>query len=200
MNEPTVQFDLRAVLPVAVLAIVVLTIILVEICGREGVKLVTGSPTAGPTGTVGPTFTPGPSPTESPAQATATVVASVGGSDRDQVRQQDLAEIQQALEAYRADKGEYPNTHNNIQTLCVYEGDDIGCALKDFLDPLPQEPLGDPSLNGYFYQSDGERYVLYAIRESDVLPECDEHPEHLAAFDSILCLRGPSGLAPTARP
>ena len=195
MNGRTVQLDLRVVLPVAVLAVVVLTIILVEICGREDVKLVSESPTAGPTGTVGPTFTPGPSPTAGPEQATATVQSAEGGEDRDQVRQQHLAEVQQALEDYRAEEGEYPTTNNNIQTLCVYEGDDAGCALKDFLDPLPQEPLGDPSINGYFYQSDGERYVLYAIREADAVPECEDHPAHLERFDSVMCVSEP-GAAP----
>jgi hypothetical protein len=188
----TVQIDLRAVLPVAVLALVVLTIIFVEICGREDVKLTTESPTpGGPTATVGPTFTPGPTPTVGPEQETATAEVAAGGEDRDQQRQLDLADIQDALEAYFEDEDEYPNTNGNIQTVCVFE-QDIGCALTDVIDPIPSDPLGEPAENGYFYQSDGETYVLYAIRESELLPECDEHPEHLAGFDSIMCLRGPA--------
>ena len=199
MNGRTVQVDLRVLLPIAVLGVVVLAIIVTELCGREDVQPLTQVPPTGPTSTVGPTFTAGPSPTTGPEQATATQAASVGGEDRDQVRQQDLAEVQAALEAYHDDRGNYPDSNNNIQTLCVFQEVDIGCALSEFLDPLPQDPLGDPAGNGYFFQSDGERYALYAIRESGLLPPCDEHPVHLAQFESVICLRGPSA-APAPQP
>ena len=188
----TVQIDLRALLPIVVLGVVVLTIIVTELCGREDVSAPDVRAPSGPTATVGPTIPPGPTATEGPEQETATAEVVAGGEGRDQTRQTDLADIQEALERYFANEDEYPNTDNNIQTLCVFEDVDIGCALKDVLDPIPQDPLGDAATNGYFYQSDGDAYTLYAIRESELLPACDEQPQHLAAFDSILCLRGPS--------
>jgi len=188
-DERTLQLDLRAIIPAAVLAILVLTIIFVNLRGRKDVQVETQA--LGPTPTYGPTFTPGPSPTIAPEQATATVEAGVGGSERDQQRQLDLAAIADALEAYHADLGAYPNSNNNVQTLCVFAGIDAGCVLTDFLNPIPQDPLGDPVNNGYFYQSGGRTFALYALRESDVLPECTNLPQHLAGYDSMLCLRGP---------
>jgi predicted ATPase len=38
----------------------------------------------------------------------------------------------------------------------------------------------------------------YALRESDVLPECTGLPQHLSSYDSMLCLRGP--VAPQETP
>lgn len=191
METRTVRVDLRVLLPVAIFALVVLSIIVTELCGREDVKPPAQTP-SGPTATVGPTFTPGPSPTVGPEQETATAEIAFGGENRDRTREADLADIAQALESYREDNGEYPSTNNNIQTLCVFEEDDVGCALKDILEPIPLDPLGSPSDNGYFYQSGGQSFVLYAIRESDVVPECDDHPQHLVHFESIICLRGPA--------
>jgi len=189
---PPVRVDLRAVLPVVALAVVVLAIIVVELCGRDDVKLVVTTPPAVDTATPGPTFTPGPSPTPGPATVTPTSEAPVGGEEeRDVQRYQDVAAIQQALEQFRSEEGEYPNTNANIQTLCVFEDSDAGCALQDILGPLPQDPLGDPAANGYFYASDGETYVLYATRETDAFPACDEHPAHLGNIDSLHCVRGP---------
>ncbi|MEX2158710.1 MAG: type II secretion system protein GspG [Dehalococcoidia bacterium] len=194
-DERTFQLDLRAIIPVAVLAIVVLTIIFLNLHGREGVEVVTQpagpSPTLGPTPTPGPSPTPGPLPTIDPAQQTATAELAAGGSGRDQQRQLDLAAVSDALEAYRVENGDYPSTNNNVQTLCVFAEDDAGCALIDFLDPIPLDPRGEPVNNGYFYQSDGQAFALYALRESDVLPECTNVPQHLSAYDSLLCLRGP---------
>lgn len=190
MSAGPVRVDLRAALPVAVLAIVVLAIIIVELCGRDDVEGPPALPTAsGPSATPGPTFTPGPSPTPGAVTETPTGEAPSGSEDeRDAQREQDLAALQQALELYRSNEGEYPSTNGNIQTLCVFEDSDAGCALLDVLDPLPRDPLGDAAYN---YASDGETYVLYATREGDAVPECDEHPEHLASIDSLYCARGP---------
>ena len=195
METRTVHLDLRVMLPVAIFALVVLSIIVTELCGREEVKPLAQVP-SGPTATVGPTFTPGPSPTVGPEQETATAEIAFGAENRDRTRESDLADIEQALADYKADNGEYPSTNDNIQTLCVFEAVDVGCELKDFLDPLPQDPLGDPSANGYFYQSGGQSFVLYAIRETDAVEECDQHPDHLAGFDSILCVRSPAATTP----
>jgi hypothetical protein len=194
MTRRTVQLDLRAVLPIAGLAIVIFVIIFLELCGRSDTDLPTV--VAGPTATLGPTFTPGPSPTVgptptlSPDEATAMFVAASGDEGRDATRQQDFAALQAALEQYRDEHGEYPNSDGNIQTLCAFTEADVGCALQEVLDPLPVGPLGDPA-RAYWYASTGDTYTIYAQRESDALPECEEHPDHLEVLDSVMCIRGP---------
>lgn len=194
MTRRTVQLDLRAALPIAGLAIVILVIIFLELCGRSDTNLPTV--VAGPTATVGPTFTPGPSPTVgptptlSPDEATATFVASSGDELRDATRQENMVALQAALAQYRDKHGQYPTTSGNIQTLCAFTETDAGCVLQEFLDPLPIDPLGDP-VRGYWYASTGDSYTLYSQRESGALAECDEHPDHLRDYDSLLCVRGP---------
>src|SRR5581483_6022865 len=37
--------------------------------------------------------------------------------------------------------------------------------------PLPQDPLGDPISNGYWYQSDGQSAKVYASLEEDIAAE-----------------------------
>lgn len=192
-DTTTIRIDLRAALPAAALGLVVLVIIFVELCGREDVQpLASSTPfVEGPTATPAPTFTPGPSPTPVPGAATATQEASLAGSDRDEIRVRDLSAIQQALEQYRQEHDSYPDTGGGIQSLCAFREFDVGCELEEVLSPLPEDPLGNPGLNGYWYKSEASSYVLYAQRESELFPPCDEHPEHLEDFDSVLCVRGP---------
>ncbi len=195
MADPaTVRIDLRAVIAVVALGIVVLVIIFVELCGREDVEpLAQGTQPPAEDTTPEPqppTPTPGPSPT--PGPPTDTPAPQPGGDERDVTRQQDLQAIAQALEEYRDDNGEYPNSDGNIQSLCVFEDTDVGCELREVLDPLPIDPLGEPaSENGYWYASDGDTYTVYAQRESNEVPACPEHPDHLSQFDSLICVRGP---------
>jgi hypothetical protein len=195
MANRSVRLDLRAVLPVVALGVVVLVIIFVELCGREDIEpLAQSTPVALASATPftpGPTFTPGPSPTIEPAQATATREALVGGAERDVTRVQDLATIKEALEEYRDENGSFPDTQGNIQTLCAFTGADKGCDLEEVLSPLPEDPLGDPAANGYWYASTATRYTLYAQRESEQFDACHEHPAHLKSVDSILCAEGP---------
>jgi hypothetical protein len=115
-----------------------------------------------------------------------TPLAAPGGDQRDLTRQQHLEELQLLLEQFRPQEGSYPDTGGAVQTLCAFSVD-AGCALESG-QLLPQEPLGDPSVNGYWYSSDGSRYVLFAQRESEVLPACADHPAHLRDFDSLLCV------------
>jgi hypothetical protein len=186
----TTRVDLRAILPAAVLGLVVLAIIFVQLCGREHVQPL-GDVTPVARATLAPTFTPGPSPTGGLIEATATRVTQLGGDLRDQVRLQDLTAIQQALAQYRLDHSGYPDTKGNIQTLCVFKQFDLGCELESLLNPLPIDPLDDASANGYWYVSDGTAYTLYAQREADLVPECSEHPGFLKAFKSVMCVRSP---------
>ena len=133
----------------------------------------------------------GPQPPPGPGQPTPTSVPPAGGEQRDETRQRHLVEIQAALEEYRAENGSYPDTGAAIQSLCVFDGLDAGCALTQVLSPLPQEPLGDPVFNGYWYISDGDSYTLYAQLESDQLAPCADHPDHLVDFEAVLCASGP---------
>lgn len=201
MAEPsTVRLDLRAVLPVAALGVIILVIIFVELCGREDtpsespplVEAPTEVPTTPePTPTPGPTATPGPSPTPAPEEATATQELVAGAEERDAARLADLESVQQALEEYHDERGDYPDSGGNVQSLCVFDAD-AGCQLEEFLSPIPIDPLGEPiAENGYWYQSDGDEFTVYAQRETDQFPECPQHPEHLEDLDSVLCIQGP---------
>lgn len=177
----------------AALAIVIFAIIVVQICGREDVKTPTSLATpGGPTATLGPTFTPGPSPTPGPRTVTPTGQAPAGDANqRDAKRAQDIAAIQAALAQYFQKHTNYPTTNGNVQSLCVFRDSDAGCHLEEFLTPLPQDPLGNPAANGYFYASTGTAYTLYANREGGQLPECAEHPDHLRDIKSLYCVKGP---------
>jgi hypothetical protein len=188
-GPPTSRVDLRTILPAAVLGLVVLVIIFVQLCGREHVAPL-GDVTPLARATLASTFTPGPSPTPGLVEATATQAAQVGGDARDQTRQQDLTAIQQALEQYRLDHNGYPDSQGNVQTLCVFKEFDLGCKLEPLLNPLPVDPLGEQTTNGYWYTSDGTTYTVYAQRESDLVPECSEHPQFIKA-KSLMCVRPP---------
>ncbi len=188
----TVRIDLRTIVPIAAFAAIVLAIIFIELCGREDVKPLTMSPspvdTATPLTPV-PSDTPGPSPTEAPP--TETPPPEPGGEERDVTRFEQLAALQQALEEFRDQEGEFPDTGGQIQSLCGFIDVDAGCALIDVIDPIPEDPLGNPGTNGYWYRSDGSTYTLWAQREAERFDECEEHPDHLADFESLMCVTGP---------
>lgn len=131
---------------------------------------------------------PGPGPTPQPRPTPTT---RPGGEERDAQRGQDLAALKEALEAYQREHGGYPDNGGGIQTLCVYRDGDVGCELEDRLDPLPEDPLGEATVNGYFYSSDGRTYTIFAARESNLFPPCDQHPDHLKHLNSVLCVKGP---------
>ena len=199
MNSSPIRLDFRFLLPASAFLIVVIVIFFVELCGRQdtpNVKQLVAQGAA--TGTAAPTFTPGPSPTPGPtAAATAAPGVTVPpnapgtGEERDTVRQGDLEKVRAALEQYKTKNDKYPSSSGGTQSLCVYVDNDAGCKLRDFLDPLPEDPLGEPAKNGYFYTSDGKTYTVYAQREGTLLAECPVHPEHLKGFKSIYCVQGP---------
>jgi hypothetical protein len=198
MARPTaIRIDLRAVLPVAIFALIVFIIIFVQLCGTEDVKPLSdqtplAQATRAPTFTPAPGATAAPSATAAPAGPTATEVSQVDAGDRDQVRSQDLTQLQAVLEQYKTKHDDkYPSTGGGIQTLCVYKDADKGCALEDVLSTLPTDPLGDASTNGYWYKSDGTTYTLYAQRESNAVPQCPDHPQHLQKFKSLMCVLSP---------
>ncbi len=132
-----------------------------------------------------------PTPTPGPVTPTPVPTSAAGGDTRDATRVQDIAALKQALTQYFDKHGKFPDNGGGIQTLCSYKDDDVGCKLQEFLPTLPQDPAGDSTKNGYFYQSDGATYTIYALRESAVFPECEEKPSHLESLPSVLCAHGP---------
>jgi len=154
-----------------------------------GTAYPTSAPGAGPRAT----RTPRP-PTATPRPTTPTVTPTPepGAGERDLQRRGHLERLAAALEEYREEKGAYPDTAGNIQTFCAYEDADLGCKLKEVLDPLPAaDPLGEALVNGYWYASDGQSFVVYAIQEeapSPDAPQC-ERPDALTQFDQVQCVR-----------
>ncbi len=107
-----------------------------------------------------------PTPLVPPVAETPTLAPTAVPNDvaqtRDQTRISDLHKIAVALEQYKADKGEYPSTSDNPQSVCVYPDLDALCEIKDYLDPIPSDPADDAPANGYWYVSDGKTFTLIA--------------------------------------
>jgi hypothetical protein len=139
---------------------------------------------------------PSPTPTPSPTPADAPAVRA----QRDERRQLDIARIAYILEGYRARLGSYPSTGGVFQTLCAYGDLDAGCALLDVAPSLPEDPLGDPLKNGYWYASDGQKFTVFAIKEGDVaanLASCPFYDPDALDPRVGLCF---SGVAPPIGP
>jgi len=139
-----------------------------------------------------------PTPYVPPPTATATaeptVVPGSVAATRDETRLGDLMRIVVALEQYHKENGEYPSTGGNIQTLCTYQEVDAGCKLKDILNPIPADPLGEAAKNGYWYSSDGKTYSLIAGMESpaNATPEkCEERFAQHTKKANMYCVTGP---------
>jgi hypothetical protein len=153
--------------PVLALAAVIVAVIVFDLTTDSGgatepLGLATPMPTRrpGPTWTPGPTLTPTPEPTALP-----------GAEERDAQRRLELEALRKALVEYREEHGSYPDTGGNIQSLCVYRDLDAGCELEEFLEgPLPEDPLGEPLNNGYWYMSDGKSFALISQQEVSTAP------------------------------
>ena len=140
---------------------------------------------------VPPTATPpGAAPTPRP-----TVTGNASGStgtpeERDAERRQDLLVIVDGLLRFRDENGDFPTTNNNIQSLCVYTDFDAGCELADVLgaDP-PEDPLGEPGINGYWYQSDGATAKVYVSFEGDIddAERCDTNYVDFEDKENLIC-------------
>lgn len=194
-ESTTIRIDLRAALPILLLVLLIFAVIFLELCGRTDVEPVdpSGTPISVATSTEGPPPTEGPSPTLPPEAATATPENPAAGADRDEIRQNDLNAIKDALDLYLEENGEYPSTGDGIQTVCTFEDDDVGCALQETIagGVVPQDPLGNGGENGYWLQSTEDTYTLYAQRESELFPACPEKPAHLEDFRTVFCLSNP---------
>ena len=144
---------------------------------------------------VAPTATPfGGAPTVRPRPTTVTgsVAPSAPGdpAERDAKRRLDLLALMGAADEYKAENGDYASTDGKVQTLCNYVDLDIGCAYKDFLTPLPLDPLGDPTKNGYWYSSDGGTAKFYASLEDSIPDEqkCPTEDVELQKKSVLICV------------
>lgn len=95
-----------------------------------------------------------------------------GAAERDAERRSELALLAAALVDYKAEKGSYPGTNNNVQSACIYEEMDALCRFKSELGAGTfVDPFGDAHEHGYWYASDGESFTLYAVLEQAPGPE-----------------------------
>lgn len=160
-------FNLRTVLPLAAFLAVVIALVAADLAtGNEGQQAdlglstpVTPLPTQPPTATlppgVAPTATPSPTPD-----------ASAGV--RNDRRHQDLLRLADAFLRYARDhQGEFPDTNGSLQSICVYKELDKGCAISDYIDPIPVDPAQptDALKNGYWWSSNARMLILYAVNE-----------------------------------
>jgi general secretion pathway protein G len=70
----------------------------------------------------------------------------------------DIAELQTDLEQFQMETGRYPTTREGLRTLFGGVGEDPG-FVRGIVEPH-QSLKSDPWGRQYFYQSDGEHYVL----------------------------------------
>lgn len=185
--------------PVFAVSVIVFGILAIDLAfgGADNEEPLNLAPSPAPLRTVTPRprtvmpLIPTASPTPPP---TATREPGPAAHIRDETRKNDLRDLREGLERYRQEKGEYPSTSGNVQTACVYDVDAL-CKLKKLVVPFPEDPLGDPGKNGYWYVSDGKTYLLVAAME---VPEnaspADACPAEVREFTGkthLLCVPGP---------
>jgi hypothetical protein len=143
---------------------------------------------------VAPTATPpGAGATPRPRPTFAGVLQGTA-QDRDAKRRGDLLILLEAAKAWKEREGAYISTDGNLQTLCGYRDIDKGCGYKEILGKdVPEDPMGSPAQNGYWYQSDGQSLVLYAALEQEITEaeRCRTENVDLKEKSSLVCLRFP---------
>ena len=78
--------------------------------------------------------------------------------------QADIAELKTALDRYHLDNGYYPTTNQGLRALVTLPTTGTGIVplvyfSGGYIELLPRDPWGNP----YFYQSDGNSYVLKSL-------------------------------------
>ena len=96
--------------------------------------------------------------------ATIVIQSLRGGSDKAKrtKAQADIAELKTALDRYHSDNGYYPTTDQGLRALVTPPTNGIVPLVYDtggYIERLPRDPWGNP----YFYQSDGNSYVLKSL-------------------------------------
>jgi len=95
-----------------------------------------------------------------------------------------IAELQSVLERYYEDNGFYPTSDQGLSALApdYYVGPDPGMVIPPR--PRRRPPLLDPWGHRYFYQSDGDSYVLKSFGPGG--------PERPGSEEASLVARSPS--------
>ena len=114
-----------------------------------------------------PAAAPAPAPQPAPAPAAAAEPPQPPSNDPrllTRKRLSDLVTINDALKAFHATTGAYPNAFDGLKGVIDRGKDWIPGLAPDFLPELPHDPGGAPDNNGpqYFYVSDGVGYKLIA--------------------------------------
>ena len=96
--------------------------------------------------------------------ATIVIQSLPGAADRAKrtKAQADIAELKTALDRYHLDNGYYPTTNQGLRALVTLPTTGIVPLVYDsggYIERLPRDPWGNP----YFYQSDGNSYVLKSL-------------------------------------
>ena len=113
---------------------------------------------------------------------TTIVIQSLRGPRLDKAKrtkaQADIAELKTALDSYHSDNGYYPTTDQGLRALVTRPTTGIVPLVYDtggYIERLPKDPWGNP----YFYQSDGNSYVLKSLG-----PDGIESPDDIDASQS----------------
>jgi hypothetical protein len=186
-----IRIKWNVVVPVAVLALALIGVLWMTLATSGEAE---PPPLMGEVGTpVRGTFVP-PTPTPVGARPTPpprpTVGPQVPGTpaERDAQRRADQLTLTAALLQYRTDNGAFPTTNGQIQTLCAYVDLDVGCAVGEYVDPVPRDPLAAVEDAGYWYRSDGTTAFVYISFEGPVLDErCETDYVLFEDLPNLIC-------------
>ncbi|MDI6856936.1 MAG: glycosyltransferase family 39 protein [Dehalococcoidia bacterium] len=113
-------------------------------------------------------------------------------AERDEQRRAALSRIREALLDYREETGNFPDTGGSVQTSCAYTDLDKLCVIGDRIGMETLiDPRGDVHRYGYWYESDGESFTVYATFEGPPSPEeaCVKPHPSMAGRPYLVCLR-----------
>jgi general secretion pathway protein G len=96
--------------------------------------------------------------------ATIVIQSLPGGADKAKRAKAhaDIVELKTALDRYHLDNGYYPTTDQGLRALVTLPTTGIVPLVYftgGYIERLPRDPWGNP----YFYQSDGNSYVLKSL-------------------------------------
>ena len=119
-----------------------------------------------------------------------------GAAERDAQRQQDLSDIASVLLDYESRTGLFPTTEGGVDVGCAFLSVGLGLGqLCQFIGQLDvatlTDPRGNTQANGYWYESDGSSFTIYASLEIPLGLEetCITTDESLALEPILFCIR-----------
>ncbi|MCH7580085.1 MAG: glycosyltransferase family 39 protein [Chloroflexi bacterium] len=116
-----------------------------------------------------------------------------GAEERDATRRQDLSDIAAVLADYENRTGLLPTTDGSADVGCAYTALGQLCVFIGQLDPdTLADPRGRALRYGYWYESDGSSFTIYASLEIPLAPEeaCITTDAFLALEPNLFCIRG----------